>query len=95
MKSEEIKEITSRAVEQLAAALEASHSETLAEYLKVIARFHGYSLCNVLLIASPNPLCSWLPHMHCTRAPRRCAGAHGKSRLHPPGCAADALNPYA
>jgi hypothetical protein len=43
MKSEQIKEITDRAAEQLVASLERGHSETLTEYLKAIGRFHHYS----------------------------------------------------
>jgi antirestriction protein ArdC len=55
MKSEQIKEITERATEQLTAALNAGHSEALTGYLKAIARFHRYSLHNVMLIASQKP----------------------------------------
>jgi len=60
MKSEEIKEITNRAAEQLVAALEAGHSETLTAYLKAIGRFHRYSLHNVLLIALQKPNASYV-----------------------------------
>jgi hypothetical protein len=49
MKSQQIKEITDRAAEQLVAALEAGQSEALTAYLKAIGRFHRYSLHNVLL----------------------------------------------
>ncbi len=46
MKSEQIKEITEIATEQLVAALNAGHSEALKGYLKAIGRFHRYSfLC--------------------------------------------------
>jgi hypothetical protein len=55
MKSEQIKEITNKAIEQLADALNAGHSEALTGYLKAIGRFHRYSLHNVLLIASQKP----------------------------------------
>jgi hypothetical protein len=51
MKSEQIKEMTDRAAEQLVAALQAGRSEALNAYLKAIGRFHRYSLNNVLLIA--------------------------------------------
>ena len=44
MKSEQIKEITERATEQLTTALNAGHSEALTNYLKAIGRFHRYSL---------------------------------------------------
>ena len=60
MKSEEIKEITNRAAEQLVATLEAGHSQTLTAYLKAIGRFHRYSLHNVLLIASQKPNASYV-----------------------------------
>ena len=60
MKSEEIKEITERATEQLAAALNAGHSDALTGYLKAIGRFHRYSLHNVMLIASQKPNASYV-----------------------------------
>jgi antirestriction protein ArdC len=60
MKSEQIKEITARATEQLVAALNAGHSEALAGYLKAIGRFHRYSLHNVMLIASQQPNASYV-----------------------------------
>jgi len=60
MKSEQIKEITDRAAEELVAALQAGQSEALAAYLKAIGRFHRYSLHNVLLIASQRPNASYV-----------------------------------
>jgi hypothetical protein len=44
MKSEQIKELTEKATEQLVVALQQGHSETLTGYLKAIGRFHRYSL---------------------------------------------------
>jgi len=44
MKSEQIKEITEKATEQLVTALKAGQSEGLTSYLKAIGRFHRYSL---------------------------------------------------
>jgi hypothetical protein len=55
MKAEQIKEITEKATEQLVAALDQGHSETLTAYLKAIGRFHRYSLHNVMLIALQKP----------------------------------------
>jgi antirestriction protein ArdC len=55
MKSEQIKEMTEKATEQLVAALQQGHSETLTNYLKTIGRFHRYSFHNVLLIALQKP----------------------------------------
>jgi antirestriction protein ArdC len=60
MKSEQIKELTDRAAQQLVAALEAGQSEALTTYLKAIGRFHRYSLHNVLLIASQKPDASYV-----------------------------------
>jgi antirestriction protein ArdC len=60
MKSEQIKQITERATEQLVAALNAGRSEALTGYLKAIGRFHRYSLHNVMLIASQKPDASYV-----------------------------------
>ncbi len=60
MKSEQIKEITNRATEQLVAALNAGQSQALTAYLKAIGRFHRYGLHNVLLIASQKPEASYV-----------------------------------
>jgi antirestriction protein ArdC len=60
MKSEQIKEITEKATEQLVAALNAGHSDALTGYLKAIGRFHRYSLHNVMLIASQKPNASYV-----------------------------------
>jgi antirestriction protein ArdC len=64
MKSEQIKELTERATEQLVAALNGGHSEALTGYLKAIGRFHRYSLCNVMLIASQKPNASYVAGFH-------------------------------
>lgn len=55
MKVEQAKQITSKAIEQLSQGLESGHSEGLREYLGAMARFHRYSLNNVMLIASQRP----------------------------------------
>jgi antirestriction protein ArdC len=60
MKSEQIKEMTDRAAEQLVAALQSGHSEALTLYLRAIGRFHRYSLNNVLLIALQKPNASYV-----------------------------------
>jgi len=60
LKSEQIKEITEKAAADLIASLRAGHSQALALYLKAIARFHRYSLHNVLLIASQKPDASYV-----------------------------------
>jgi len=55
MKSENIKNITNQAVEQLVEALNAGHSEALTRYLSAMAKFRTYSLLNVMLIVKQCP----------------------------------------
>lgn len=55
MKSEEIKQLTDKALNELMASLEGGHSETLAAYLKTMGRFSKYSLHNLLLITLQRP----------------------------------------
>jgi hypothetical protein len=50
LKNDQIKEITSKAIEQLT-TLNEGRSETLTAYLTAMAKFHRYSLRNVMLIA--------------------------------------------
>lgn len=46
MKSEQIKQITSKAIEELVAALNSGRSEALTNYLAAMGRFHHYyGLC--------------------------------------------------
>ena len=52
MKVEQAKQIAGKAIEQLSEALERGHSETLRNYLAAMAKFHRYSLHNLLLIVS-------------------------------------------
>ncbi len=52
MKVEQAKQVASKAIEELSQALERGHSGKLKEYLAAMARFHRYSLHNVMLIAS-------------------------------------------
>ena len=51
MNSENIKNVTNQAIEQLIEALQASKSEALKNYLAAVAKFHHYSFQNILLIA--------------------------------------------
>jgi hypothetical protein len=55
MKVEQAKQVASKAIEELSQALERGHSEKMKEYLAAMARFHRYSLYNVMLIASQRP----------------------------------------
>ena len=64
MKSEQIKQITNKAIEQLIAAVNEGRSETLTQYLAAIGRFHRYSLRNVMLIASQKPTATHVAGFH-------------------------------
>ncbi len=64
MKSENIKEVTNKAIEQLLAALNEGRSEMLTQYLAAIGRFHRYSLRNVMLIASQKPTATHVAGFH-------------------------------
>jgi len=64
MKVEEAKQIASKAIEQLSQALEAGHSEKLRQHLAAMARFHRYSLHNIMLIASQRPDASHVAGFH-------------------------------
>lgn len=64
MKSEQIKQISNKAIEQLIAALNEGRSETLTQYLAAVGRFHRYSLRNVMLIASQKPTATHVAGFH-------------------------------
>ncbi len=55
MKADELKKITTDALDKLAALLDEGHSDQLTALLKTMARFHKYSWHNVCLIASQCP----------------------------------------
>jgi N-terminal domain of anti-restriction factor ArdC len=55
MKADELKKITTDALDRLAALLDEGHSVHLTALLKTMARFHKYSWHNVCLIASQCP----------------------------------------
>jgi antirestriction protein ArdC len=60
MNSEEIKKLTDRSIETLMASMSQGKSESLVRYLQMVARFHRYSLHNVLLIDLQNPNASYV-----------------------------------
>jgi antirestriction protein ArdC len=64
MNSENIKNVTNQAIEQLITALNEGRSETLTQYLAAIGRFHRYSLRNVMLIASQKPTATHVAGFH-------------------------------
>jgi|HubBroStandDraft_6_1064221.scaffolds.fasta_scaffold00449_8 hypothetical protein len=66
MNSQQIAELTTKAIGELAATLEAGHSETLAKYLAAMGRFHKYSLHNCMLIVLQKPDATHVAGFHTT-----------------------------
>jgi hypothetical protein len=64
MKSEDVKQMATNAIETLATALEAGKSDDLKRYLAAMGRFHRYSLHNVMLIALQKPTASHVAGFH-------------------------------
>src|SRR6478752_5489510 len=56
MTADALKQITTDALDKLAALLDEGHSDQLTALLKTMARFHKYSWHNVALIASQRPM---------------------------------------
>src|ERR1700733_3048611 len=67
MKVEQAKQIANKAIEELAAALNANPSEALTSYLKTVAKFHKYSFHNILLIAMACPQATHVAGFHTWR----------------------------
>lgn len=67
MKTEQAKNIIEEQIDALGAALEAGHSEQLQGFLTTMARFHKYSLGNVLLIMAQRPEASQVAGFHTWR----------------------------
>jgi hypothetical protein len=55
MTTDALNQLTTRALDDLATALDAGHSDALAHLLRTCSRFHRYSLSNVCLIATQRP----------------------------------------
>jgi hypothetical protein len=55
MNIDEAKEITTKALENLSGSLSQGESEVLRTYLAAMAKFHRYSMTNVLLIVAQRP----------------------------------------
>lgn len=67
MKTEQAKNIIEEQIDALGAALDAGHSEQLQGFLATMARFHKYSLGNVLLIMAQRPEASQVAGFHTWR----------------------------
>ena len=55
MTTDALQQLTTRALDDLATALDAGHSEALTQLLRTCSRFHRYSLSNACLIATQRP----------------------------------------
>jgi hypothetical protein len=66
MKAAQAKKIADRALRQLAEALKQGKSAELTRYLAMLARYHGYSFGDVLMILS-----QWIDATHVAAGTRR------------------------
>jgi hypothetical protein len=71
MNADDLKKLTTDALDRLAALLDAGHSDQLAAFLKAMARFHRYSFHNVCLIASQRPTATRVAGFHAWRSLNR------------------------
>ena len=67
MKTEQVKQVADKALEQLINALEQGRSATLTRYLAAMARFHRYSFNNVMLIYTQREDASHVAGFHAWR----------------------------
>jgi hypothetical protein len=67
MKTDELKTVTTDALNKLAALLDAGHSDRLTALLKTMGRFHKYSWHNVALIATQCPTATRVAGFHTWR----------------------------
>ena len=68
MNADELKKITTDALDQLRTALDQGHSEGLTALLKTMGRFHRYSVNNICLIAAQRPTATRVAGFHAWRA---------------------------
>jgi hypothetical protein len=64
MKSDEVNQLTTRAIEQLCTALSPGCSEELTRYLAAMSRSYRYSLHNVMLITLQKPTATHVAGVH-------------------------------
>ena len=67
MKTDQVKQVTDNALEQLVTALEQGQSATLTSYLAAMAKFHRYSFNNVMLIYTQREDASHVAGFHSWR----------------------------
>jgi hypothetical protein len=80
MNADDLKKLTTESLNELATLLEQGHSERLTSMLKMMARFHRYSLHNVCLIVSQRPQAAWLASTPGARPAGMCARVREASR---------------
>lgn len=71
MTADELKHLTTTALDTLAAALDEGHSERLTTLLRSMGRFHRYSIHNVCLIAAQRPDATRVAGFHTWKSLRR------------------------
>lgn len=71
MTTDELTQLTSTALDTLAAALDHGHSEALTALLRAMSRFHRYSLHNTYLIAAQQPNATLVAGFHAWKSMRR------------------------
>jgi hypothetical protein len=71
MTADALKQITTDALNTLAALLDKGHSDQLTAWLKTMARFHKYSWHNVCIIATQCPTATRVAGFHTWRTMRR------------------------
>jgi hypothetical protein len=72
MNADDLKQVTTDALDRLAALLDAGHSDQLTALLKTMGRFHRYSFNNICLITSQCPSATRVAGFHTWRALGRC-----------------------
>jgi N-terminal domain of anti-restriction factor ArdC len=68
MNADQLKKLTTDALDRLGALLDAGKSDQLTALLKTMARFHRYSFHNVCLIASQRPEATRVAGFHTWRS---------------------------
>jgi len=72
MNADQLKTLTTDAIDRLGTLLDAGHSEQLTAMLRTMACFHRYSVHNVCLIASQRPDATRVAGFHAWRSLGRC-----------------------
>jgi antirestriction protein ArdC len=67
MTTDELKKLTTNALDELANALSQGHSEQLTALLKTVGRFHRYSFHNICLIVAQRPTATRVAGFHTWR----------------------------